>query len=172
MNYLTYPYKSAKHLHGMDTALNFNKRRFITLKGGDESRISFVTVQDFAQVVAKAIDYEGEWPTTGGFRGSEVSIAELIKLGEKVRGEPFEVTHLEREDILAGEWKAPWTPVMDHPSLTKEQVEGMSKHITGRILLSFNNGGWAVGDEWNRIFPELKTTKLEDFLEEAWKGKP
>ncbi|KAK7185569.1 NmrA-like family protein [Paraphaeosphaeria sporulosa] len=172
MNYLTYPYASTRHLHLMDTPLNFNDRRFITLKGGDESRINFVTVEDFAQIVAKAIDYEGEWPTNGGIRGSEISIGNLILLGEKIRGGTFDVTQLERSDILAGKWKAPWAPVIDHPSLQKEQVEAMSKHIAGRLLLSIEAGGWLVNDTWNSLFPEYKFAKLEEFLTEAWEGKP
>lgn len=39
-----------------------------------------------ADVVAEALDYEGEWPVDGGICGSRITLAELIKLGEIFRG--------------------------------------------------------------------------------------
>jgi hypothetical protein len=37
-------------------------------------------------IVVKAIDYEGEWPTIGGINGHTLSLAEEIAIGERVRG--------------------------------------------------------------------------------------
>ncbi|KAF1969696.1 NAD(P)-binding protein [Bimuria novae-zelandiae CBS 107.79] len=175
LNYLTYPHNSAKHLHQMDMPLNLNDRRFIMLEGGDDSRVNFVTVQDLAHIVAKAVDYEGEWPIEGGVRGTEITMGELLALSKKVRGGTFDVTKLQRSDILAGEWKASWVPVIDHPAmkaLGKEALDAMSKHITGRVLLAMEAGGYVVNDNWNRLIPEYQFTKLEPFLTEAWRGKP
>ncbi|KAJ4300819.1 hypothetical protein N0V90_002907 [Kalmusia sp. IMI 367209] len=172
LNYLTYPHASTKHLHLIDTPLNFSSRRFLTLEGGDESRINFVTVEDLAYVVARAIEYEGEWPINGGIRGTQISIGDLIALAKKIRGGTFDITRLKEEDIKAGVWKADWAPVIDHPSLRADQVEAMSKHITGRILLGFKNGGFVVEDTWNRLLPDYKFTAAEEYLTEAWKGKP
>ncbi|KAF2438273.1 NAD(P)-binding protein, partial [Karstenula rhodostoma CBS 690.94] len=171
LNYLTYPHASTKHLHLMDTPFNLNDRRFITLRGADESRVNWITVQDVAQMVAKAIDYEGEWPIDGGIKGTEISMGNLVLLGEKIRGGTFDVTKLERSDLLAGEWKASWAPVIDHPSLKKEQLEPISKHISGRILLAIEAGGYVVNNMWNRLFPDYDFTKLEDYLTQAWEGK-
>jgi hypothetical protein len=66
--------------------IDFNKRRALTLDGGDDDRITLTTVQDLANVVALAVEYEGEWPVVGGIKGTEISIGELLTLGEKVRG--------------------------------------------------------------------------------------
>ncbi|KAJ4350370.1 uncharacterized protein N0V89_008991 [Didymosphaeria variabile] len=172
LNYLTYPHASAKHLHLMDTPLNLNERRFITLEGGDDTRINFVTVQDLADIVAKAVDYEGEWPINGGIQGTEISMGDLILLSEKIRGGAFDVTKLKRSDILAGEWKASWAPVMDHPAIKKEELDAMSKHIAGRLLLAIDAGGYVVNDNWNRLLPDYQFTRLEGFLKQAWEGKP
>ncbi|KAL1592008.1 hypothetical protein SLS60_011600 [Paraconiothyrium brasiliense] len=172
LNYLTYPHASTKHLHLMDTPFNLNDRRFITLEGGDDTRINFVTVQDLAHIVAKAVDYEGEWPINGGIHGTDISIGNLILLSEKIRGGPFDVTKLKRSDILAGEWKASWAPVMDHPALKKEELEAMSKHIAGRLLLAVEAGAYVVNDNWNRLFPDYQFTQLESYLEQVWEGKP
>lgn len=70
----------------MEIPFDFNKRRALILDGGEDDRITLTTVQDLANVVAKAIDYEGEWPVIGGIRGTDMSVGQLIALGEKIRG--------------------------------------------------------------------------------------
>lgn len=47
---------------------------------------TWITAKDLANVVAKAVEHEGEWPVVGGIRGDEVTIGEIIALGEKIRG--------------------------------------------------------------------------------------
>jgi hypothetical protein len=86
MNYFIYPYESAKHFRPFETQIDFNKRRALTLEGGDDDRITLTTVKDLDNVVARAIEYEGEWPVVGGIRGTELSIGQLLVLGEKIRG--------------------------------------------------------------------------------------
>jgi hypothetical protein len=70
----------------MELPFDFNNRRVISIDGGDDSALTLTTVQDVANVVAKAIDYEGEWPVIGGIRGTTISTKKLIALGEKIRG--------------------------------------------------------------------------------------
>ncbi|KAF1956828.1 NmrA-like family protein [Byssothecium circinans] len=172
LNYLTYPHSSAKHLHLMNIPMDFNSRRFLTVEGGDDSRINLVTVQDLANVVARAVEYEGEWPVVGGIRGTEITMGDLISLAKKIRGGNFDITRLKQSDLESGEYKASWAPVIDHPALKQDQVEAISKHISARILLSFKTGGFAVEDNWNRLLPDYKFTDAEEFLTKAWKGKP
>lgn len=70
----------------MESPFDFNGRRALVLDGGDNDHITFTTVQDLAHVVARAIDFEGEWPVVSGIKGADISIRQLIALGEKVRG--------------------------------------------------------------------------------------
>lgn len=70
----------------METPFDFENRRALVRDGGENDRLTFTTVQDVANVVARAVDFEGEWPVVGGIRGADVSIGELIALGEKLRG--------------------------------------------------------------------------------------
>jgi hypothetical protein len=70
----------------MEMPFDFTTRRALVLDGGDDDRITLTTVQDCANVVARAIDFEGEWPVVGGIRGGDLSIGQLIALGEKIRG--------------------------------------------------------------------------------------
>lgn len=84
-NYFGYPYSTAKHFSMSATYVDFETRRALLVDDGDY-KISLTTVQDMAGVVAEALDYSGQWPTVGGFSGSEITLAELIQLGEEIRG--------------------------------------------------------------------------------------
>ena len=70
----------------MELPIDFHKRRALVLDGGDDNRLTLTTVQDCANVVARAIDFEGEWPVISGIRGADMSIGQLLALGEKIRG--------------------------------------------------------------------------------------
>lgn len=85
-NYFTNPYKSSKNIHQMENMIDFNKRRALILEGSENDIVTLTTSQDLANVVARAIEFEGEWPVVGGISGTRTSIGELIKLGEKIRG--------------------------------------------------------------------------------------
>lgn len=85
-NYLAYPFQSAKHVRVFEQAFNFHERRALIPEGGEGCVMSLTTVQDFAKVVALAVEYEGEWPVDGGITGGRITIGELIALGEKIRG--------------------------------------------------------------------------------------
>jgi hypothetical protein len=76
---------SAMHFRPFETHIDFNNCRALTLAGGEQDHITLTTVQDVASIVARAVEFEGEWPIVGGIRGTELSIGELIALGEKVR---------------------------------------------------------------------------------------
>ncbi|KAL2850096.1 NmrA-like family-domain-containing protein [Aspergillus pseudodeflectus] len=125
-NYFTRPYKSSTYIHQIETPIDFEKRRAILVEDGDEGVITLTTVQDFAAVVARAIEYEGEWPVVSGIRGTTLSVRELIALGEKLRG-PFKIERVKASDFEAGTWETSWIPRVDHPSIPPEQVDVFSK---------------------------------------------
>jgi hypothetical protein len=85
-DYFAIPYMSTKHLTALETQWDFEKRRAILRQDSDEDYLTLTTVADLANVVASAVDYEGEWPIVGGIRGSRMSTKEFISLGEEIRG--------------------------------------------------------------------------------------
>ena len=86
LNYLTHPHPSAAHVKTFATPFDFENRRMIVPKGCESVRISLTTVQDLAAIVVKAVEYEGIWPVIGGVKGCSLTLGELVKLGEEVRG--------------------------------------------------------------------------------------
>jgi hypothetical protein len=86
VNYFTYPHWSTKHIQPIPTPFDFSNRRALVVDGRDDARITLTAVGDIANVVTRAVEYEGEWPVVGGIRGNDFSVGEIIALGERVRG--------------------------------------------------------------------------------------
>ncbi|KAK4099539.1 NAD(P)-binding protein [Parathielavia hyrcaniae] len=172
VNYLTYPYQSARHIQMMQTPIDYDNCRALMVEGSDDARVSLNTAQDVANLVARAVEYEGEWPTVGGIRGSELTLGQVVELGERVRGRPFTVERPKADDLRAGVVRSSWLPKPTHPSLTPEQVETQAGAMTAGILLGLAAGALQVSDEWNKLLPDVEFAKAEDFLAEAWRGKP
>ncbi|KAK1714436.1 NmrA-like family protein [Colletotrichum lupini] len=167
-NYMTYPFSSSKHVQLFETPFNFYQRRALVVDGGENAIITFTTAQDLARVVALAVEYEGEWPVIGGVQGAQVSVAQLIALGEKIRGEPFNVTKLKSDDLKAGVVKAPWFPKVEHPSIPPETLDSVAPGLLSGMLRGIVAGNLECSDEWNRLLPEYEFTQPEDFLATAW----
>ena len=81
-----------KYIHPTELPFDFENRRALIIDGSGDDKISLITVDDLSNVIARAIDFEGEWPVIGGIRGTIISIRDLITLGEKVRGVSFQFT--------------------------------------------------------------------------------
>lgn len=91
LNYFTHPYPSAKHLVMSVHCIDFENRQAILIDDGNQP-VTFTSVQDLAAVVAEALDYPHEWPTVGGVRGWRTTSADLVKLGETLRGVYLRIT--------------------------------------------------------------------------------
>lgn len=65
-----------------------------------------------------------------------------------------------------------WLPPADHPAISPEMRTTFAKQIVAGVLQAALNGAFAVGDEWNRLLPELRMTTAEEFLSNIWEGKP
>ena len=127
LDYLGYPYKTSPHLTQLELNIDVQHRRAILLADVSDDTMVWTSLKDLASVVTLAISYEGEWPVNGGIRGNLISAAKLIAIAEKVRGGKFDVERLNVEDLKRGEIKSSWVPMVRHPSVPKEEVEGMSR---------------------------------------------
>ncbi|KAF2825803.1 NmrA-like family protein [Ophiobolus disseminans] len=170
-DYLSSPYRLAKHVKAIETPWDFERRRMLLPEGADDAVMVFTTVQDLANVVARAVEYEGVWPVDGGITGSRLTVKQLVALGEKLRGRTFDVSTFSAESLEAGTWEPKWLPRIDHPSLPIEQIEAMSKVITAGLLLALKANAFDVSDGWNKLLPDYKFEDAETFLAEVWKGK-
>ncbi|KAK3361322.1 NmrA-like family protein [Lasiosphaeria ovina] len=170
-NYLATPYKTAKYVEPNMTWWDIEKGRVLAIDPPKET-VTLTTVKDVANVVALAIEYQGEWPVIGGIQGTTVTSAEVIALGEKLRGKKFTIETLSADDLRAGVWKGSWLPILNMPSITEAERLQFSQFVTGACLLSNLEASWTASDEWNKLLPDYKFANLEEFLTEVWTGKP
>ncbi|KAK4142456.1 uncharacterized protein C8A04DRAFT_38252 [Dichotomopilus funicola] len=171
-NYLTHPYRSTKHIQPIETPFDLARRRALVVQGRyEEARITLTTVADLAQVVVRAVEYEGPWPVVGGIRGDDMTLRKVVEMGERVRGGKFTVEKLNADDLKAGVVKSSWMPQPTHPSFTPEEIAALAQRMTAGIVLGISSNTLSVSDEWNQLLPDYEFTKAEKFLREQWRGK-
>ncbi|KIL86431.1 hypothetical protein FAVG1_10260 [Fusarium avenaceum] len=168
MEYLGHPHKTTKYVTTTVFNVDIEKQHAIVVEGTLDDEITYTSVEDIANVVTQAVDYEGEWPEVGGICGDKITIRQLLKLGEDITGKPFTIEWLKMEDLQAGELKTDNYPRLKLPSVPQEQIEAFSKMVTIGMLIAFHRGVWTVSDEWNQLLPGYKFTKVGDLLKKAW----
>ncbi|KAG8162427.1 hypothetical protein KVR01_008192 [Diaporthe batatas] len=171
LDYLASPYKTARHVDPLDTVFDLQNCRAIAVDGHEDAVITFTAAADLASMVARAVDYEGEWPEIGGIRGNRVAFSQVIKLGEKIRGRPFVVDKVKLEDLEAGVLKTSWTLKQKHQAVPDEQLAGFLTEVPIGFLLSSVNGAWDISDEFNQLFPACELHEMGEFLTKVWAGK-
>lgn len=172
MNYLSHPHKSANHVSTIPFLFDFENQRATAIEGAYNDAISWTTVQDIAGVAARAVEYEGEWPSIGGIVGTRVTIGEMLKLGESI-GRPFTVKWHKLEDLEAQTKKEapPIDSSFDLHTASPEVIAGFMEYATRSILQGIHRGAYDVSNEWNKLLPDYKFTQVEDFVKEYWGGK-
>jgi hypothetical protein len=151
--------------------IDFEKKRAIIV-GEGKAQVTTTLVQDLAKVVAAAVDYQGEWPVVGGIRGSQITLAKLVELGEEVGGQKFAIEVIDPKDLAAGDLKTTWLPTLSHPSIPSDQLDAFARMVWPELIASVERGDWDTSDEWNQLLPDLKLTDCKTFLRKIWAGKP
>ncbi|PGH29675.1 hypothetical protein GX50_07560 [[Emmonsia] crescens] len=172
LDYLAFPYKSAKYLDPLQSVFDFENRRAIVVDGHEDAIMTLTTVADLAAVVAQAVDYKGKWPTTGGIRGNRVTVSQLLEIGRRVRGRSFTLDKVKAGDLEAGCLKTSWGLTTVHQAVSEDLALSLLKEVSIGILLSSLKGAWDSSDELNQLFPDYKFVTVEDFLMNVWNGKP
>ena len=90
LDYQAYPHQTAKHVLPLQTTFDFQNCRALVVEGYEDDTVMCMTLaSDVAAVVARAVEYEGEWPVVGGIRGNRVTVRQMLEIGERVRGMSF-----------------------------------------------------------------------------------
>ncbi|KAI4861842.1 NAD(P)-binding protein [Hypoxylon rubiginosum] len=170
MNYLGHPHKTSEHVKTLSFLFDFEKQRATLVKDRLDDVVVWTTVQDIAGVVARAVEYEGEWPAIGGITGTRLTVREMLQIGEAI-GKPFTIDWLKLEDIEAEERDMGSFADFDLHTASPEVVEAFLNMALKGILLGISRGAYDITDEWNKILPDYKFTQVEDFLKKVWGGK-
>ncbi|KAI3342334.1 hypothetical protein F4824DRAFT_512072 [Ustulina deusta] len=171
LDYLAFPHKTSKHVDPLQTVFDFENRRALVVDGHEDAIMTLTTVADAAAVIARAVSYDGKWPTTGGIRGNRVSISQILEIGSRVRGRPFAIEKVKAEDLEAGELKTSWSLEAVHQAVPDGQAQALLKAVCIGTLLSSSKGAWDTSDEMNQLSPDYEFTLIEDFLSKVWGEK-
>ncbi|TPX14637.1 uncharacterized protein E0L32_005329 [Thyridium curvatum] len=171
LDYLAFPYKTAKYLDPLQSVFDFEHRRAIVVDGHEDAILTLTTVSDLSEIIARAVEYEGAWPRHGGIRGNRLTFSDILRIGETVRGH-FDVDKVYLEDLRAGNLKTSWGLEAVHHAVSDDQAAELLRAVSIGILLSSVEGAWDSSDSMSRLFPDFKFTTAHDFLVRAWDGKP
>jgi hypothetical protein len=171
LNYLASPHRTSAYITPLDTFIDFLNRRAIIVEGYEDVPVVYTMSQDIAKVVAKAVEYEGEWPRMGGIRGNQVTVRQVLDMGKRVRGSAFAIESVKMEDLEGGILKTSWGLGAQHPSADQAQLAEILKAVLVGTLLSAAKGAWDVSDEWNQRLPSVEFTRIEEFLAKVWEGQ-
>lgn len=67
-------------------------------------------------------------------------------------------------DLEAGILKSSWRPEPDHPAVPKNMTEAEKDFVPARFAMIIKAEVLASSDEWNRLLPDYKFTKVEEFI--------
>ncbi len=170
LDFVAHPYNPMPHIITTPAIINIEKRNAILVAGYLDVPVTFTYTQDIANIVARAIDYQGEWPMIGGIQGNMTTFKEIVELAEPIRGSKFDIDYVQMDDLKVGVLKSDKVTPIELPSIVDPVA--FSNMATGCMLVSTAIGVWTPSDEWNKIFPDYKFQKLEPFLKQVWEGKP
>lgn len=86
MDYLGHPHRVTKHAETLGLHINIEKCEAVLVEGSLDDEMTFTSINDIANVVVRAVEFEGDWPPVGGISGTRITQGELLRLAEKVRG--------------------------------------------------------------------------------------
>lgn len=169
MNYLGHPHQTSKHIKTLDFSFSFEKQHAMLIEGSLDDVMTWTTVEDIAVVVARAVEYQGEWPTIGGIRGTTITLGEMLQLGEQI-GRPFTVDWIKKDAFAQAANKFEFDK-FDLNSASPEEIATFLDVATKGILVGIGCGAYAVTDEWNRLLPDYEFTQVGDFVKKVWAGR-
>ncbi|KAK4184824.1 hypothetical protein QBC35DRAFT_505117 [Podospora australis] len=155
---------------------DFDNRSIFSFSGKLDGRLTATSVKDMVNIVAKAVEYEGEWPKVGGIAGDTVTLAEILDLGKKIRGGNWKVINLDLDALKRGELDDAYVRIIDHPALANldeaSKLAFSKNAFIGFLLAISDPNECVVSNEWNGIFPDYKFTTVEEYVSKFWAGKP
>jgi acetolactate synthase small subunit len=154
MDYFASPQKSNPYLEPMPFGVDINQCTAWFAGTGDEP-INVTLLEDMAKFVAASLDME-KWQSQSGVIGSRTSWNEIVRLGEQVRGQKFDVKRQTIEEMLATK-KPNSTDFLDT--------------FYRDAMVHFAQGEVEYEPTLNECFPQIKLTKIDEFIEQWWNDK-
>lgn len=132
---------------------------------GDGNDIICMTyTYDMATFMIRLLDEE-DWPEFSVIVGDQITYNKLLQLVEEIRGKMFQVVYDSADKIRQGDVTVP--PMPADTGYSSEELKEMTV-LVSRLTIA---GVFDLPHEnrLNKRFPDIKTTKIKDFLQNTWK---
>jgi len=137
------------------------------IPGDGEVPVTFTLTRDVAKFVAASLDLES-WEKTSFIVGDKIKLNDMLKWAEEATGKKFDVHYDDVAKLKSYEVTELPANVPRYSFFPKQLMQGM----LAMMGLGMAEGHFDFkGPTLNEKLPEVKTTKVKDFLETYWKGK-
>lgn len=153
--------------------------RRAAIPGDGEQLMSLTHTVDLARYVVKLLEVAeedgGQWDEWSIIVGEDISFNELLKLAERVRegGQKFEVTYDTIEELESGH--ATVFPLPGESEIDPTHLDGQDEELCALFGRLYHHGVLHMPREnrlTDRFKNEIRPLGVEEFLVEAWKGRP
>ncbi|KAL9003651.1 MAG: hypothetical protein Q9188_003495 [Gyalolechia gomerana] len=138
------------------------------IPGSGNDKVAFTLTRDVAKFVRNMVESDEKWPVRILIAGDTVSLNELLEVAEQARGTKFNIVHNSLEDLRAGRISEMPSYLPLYETYPKEFLLEMMAGIGVAMITGLFD---FKGDLLNEKYPDIKTTKMRDFIETHWAGK-
>lgn len=156
------------------------------IPGSGNDKVVFTLTKDVAKFVRKMVESDERWPVRTLIAGDTVTLNEVLEVAEQARGESrstlesgdcsgslrlgtkLDVVHDSLEDLRAGRISEMPSYLPLYETYPKEFLLEMMAGIGVAMITGLFD---FKGDLLNEKYPDIKTTKVRDFIETHWAGK-
>lgn len=155
------------YLTGLTLAIDIANKT-AAIPGSGKVSVVFTYSFDIGKFVAALLG-QSTWEKESYVIGDKVTLNEFLAIAEEARGSKFTTTYDSLEKLKSYQvTELPAHPPM-YPYFPKQMLQGMCA-VFGIL---FDEGFFDLKPQksLNDQFPEIKTKKIRDLVNEAWKGK-
>jgi len=137
------------------------------IPGTGEELVTFTLTRDVGKFVAESLELES-WEPTSYLVGDKVKLNDMLKWAEAATGKKFDVSYDDVAKLKSYQVTELPSNVPRYAFFPKPMMMGMLAMMgLGMAENHFNFKGPTL----NEKLPQVKTTKVKDFLETYWTGK-
>jgi len=136
------------------------------IPGDGNKSVTFTHTSDVGKFVAASVDLD-KWDRVSFIIGDKLTMNEAVKLAEEATGTKFKVVYDNVDKLKRGEVTELPSQTSFYSVIPREFVQA----ISSRFGIWVDRGDLDFDDDTslNKKFPEIKTMKLKELLEKAWK---
>ena len=143
------------------------------IPGDGSAYMVYTSAEDVGKFVAASLDWE-KWPEYSQMIGDRLTLSEVLKLAEAVRGPLSRGVYFCELRVLTGfvgkPFDATYTPKEVYEGIIAKEIEPSWTKFSAQGCLEIvtHQQGPYTGSNLNDAFPEIRPVRVEEFLKKWW----